>query len=310
MPAGAAALSKTGSGRALPGKKGAATRVQPRIVPQPSVTYLEVGGITGFKPRDAAEGFQQEVVDLTPNGPYALGIRPTTSAGYFVASMPIPGGSLLTEFYYTYFNNDVNGVNLEIDFMDAGNDTLMFFDNNVTQDNGNLQTWSLAFTPVPITTDSFVIPYFGFNVVASDQVLISARAGFVLAPGVTLFPTPWRVVSINAPVPAGYYGPFDATADVVATPTGVPAGATAAYCNVQSYQSGVMTLFPDNGTVNGNDPHIWNWSGPGTSTSNPVGKPLNQQWMMVPLGSNGKFRIHTYFSGQIFVDVWGYAVSQ
>jgi hypothetical protein len=78
----------------------------------------------------------------------------------------------------------------------------------------------------------------------------------------------------------------------------VPAGAAAAYCAVQSYQAGVMTLFPD-GSL---DPGIANWSGTGTSGI------LNLLYMLVPLSSLGEFRIHTYFSGSIFVDVWGYVL--
>jgi hypothetical protein len=44
---------------------------------------------------------------------------------------------------------------------------------------------------------------------------------------------------------------------------------------------------------------IANW----TSTANGV---LNLLYMFVPLSSAGKFKIHTYFTGQKFIDVWGY----
>ena len=82
---------------------------------------------------------------------------------------------------------------------------------------------------------------------------------------------------------------------LTATPTGVPVGAKAAFCAVQSYSAGVMTLYPDGAS----DPGIANWSG----TAN---GPLNLLYMFVPLGADGKFRMHTYFTGRKFIDVWGF----
>lgn len=105
--------------------------------------------------------------------------------------------------------------------------------------------------------------------------------------------SPRRVYANTSAVAGTTYGPIS----VVGT-GGVPAGAAAAYCAVQSYQAGVMTLFA-NGSA---DPGIANWSGTGTSGI------LNLLYMLVPLSSLGDFRIHTYFSGSIFVDVWGYVL--
>jgi len=64
---------------------------------------------------------------------------------------------------------------------------------------------------------------------------------------------------------------------------------------VQSYNAGVMTLFPDLTT----DPGIANWSG----TAN---GPLNLLYMFVPLSAAGKFKLHTYFTGKKYIDVWGF----
>ena len=75
----------------------------------------------------------------------------------------------------------------------------------------------------------------------------------------------------------------------------MPAGARAAYCAVMSYSAGVMTIYPDLTA----DTLIGNWA----STTN---GPLNLHYMYIPLSAAGKFKIHTYFSGQKFIDVWGY----
>jgi hypothetical protein len=114
-----------------------------------------------------------------------------------------------------------------------------------------------------------------------------------------LFPDPRRIYDGFAqPSAPGTYGPIDAT---MKAPTaggglsGVPAGAQAALCAVQSYQAGVMTIFPD-GTA---DPGLASWA----STANGL---LNLFYMFVPLSSAGKFKIHTYFTGQKFFDVWGF----
>jgi hypothetical protein len=112
------------------------------------------------------------------------------------------------------------------------------------------------------------------------------------------FVTSHRVFASTTAVAGATYGPVDIKIDVHGVATGVPAGATAAYCAVQSYQSGVMTLFAD-GTP---DPGIANWSGPSTSGV------LNLLYMLVPMSAAGKFKIHTYLSGSIYVDVWGYVL--
>jgi len=99
------------------------------------------------------------------------------------------------------------------------------------------------------------------------------------------------------------YGPITALTEVSTSgwtglPTGVPAGAKAAWCAVQAYSPGVLTLFPDGAA----DPGGANYAGTG-----PAGQ-LNLLYMLVPLSAAGKFMIHAYFNGQVFVDVWGYQV--
>ncbi|GAC1520364.1 MAG: hypothetical protein NVS2B16_27410 [Chloroflexota bacterium] len=110
-------------------------------------------------------------------------------------------------------------------------------------------------------------------------------------PSFTSFPAPHRVFGDGTLLPAGTTtGAIDATAG------GVPAGAGAAYCAVQATNPGVMTLFPDGSP----DPGIANWANTGAAGQ------LALFYMLVPLSAAGKFKIHTYFTGSVYVDVWGY----
>ncbi len=122
-----------------------------------------------------------------------------------------------------------------------------------------------------------------------------SSVGWVQLAAMTLYPDPRRVYNDVSALPAGTSGPIDATTKFNGGASGVPAGASAAFCAVQSYNAGVMTLFPDGAS----DPGIANWSGVANG-------PLNLLYMFVPLSSAGKFKMHTYFTGRRFVDVWGF----
>ncbi len=116
--------------------------------------------------------------------------------------------------------------------------------------------------------------------------------------GMNIFPNPRRVWDGFAqPTAPGTYGPVDATTQVYPTiaPSGVPVGAKAAFCAVQAYNAGVLTIYPD-GTAN---PNIANWAGVADG-------PLNLLYMFVPLSSAGKFLFAASFTGRRFFDVWGY----
>jgi hypothetical protein len=110
-------------------------------------------------------------------------------------------------------------------------------------------------------------------------------------PSFTSFPAPHRVFGDGSVTTSG-----TTTAAIDTTTGGVPAGAGSAYCAVQATSPGVMTLFPD-GTA---DPGIANWANTGAAGQ------LALFYMLVPLSSAGKFKLHTYLTGQIYVDVWGY----
>lgn len=110
-----------------------------------------------------------------------------------------------------------------------------------------------------------------------------------------LFPSGARVYS-NTNITSGtVLGPIS-TAGV-----GVPSGAKAAYCSVQvnPTATGPLTLFPSDVA----DPSTANYVAS-------VAGVLNLFYMFVPLATTGtdprSFKIHTYVSGAIYVDVWGY----
>jgi SAM-dependent methyltransferase len=113
--------------------------------------------------------------------------------------------------------------------------------------------------------------------------------------GLQSFPTPRRVfhqTMTSGQVVTG----IDATTKQAGGASGVPAGAHAMYAAVQSDQPGRLTLYP-NGTT---DPGIANW------TNNGTGGILYLSYMLVPLDANGKFSIHSYITGNVYVDAWGY----
>jgi hypothetical protein len=114
--------------------------------------------------------------------------------------------------------------------------------------------------------------------------------------GLHSFSRPHRVYKNLTAVSGQTYSGITALTDIHGSATGVPTGAASAYCAVQSYQDGTLTLFPDAGT----DPLIANYSVSGN------GSILRMLYVLVPLSVTGKFSIHSYLTGDIYVDVWGY----
>lgn len=113
--------------------------------------------------------------------------------------------------------------------------------------------------------------------------------------GLHVFGHAQRIWDFSKPTAPGTYGPIDATKNLIGQNTGVPVGAQAAWAAVQSYNSGVLTLYPD-GTA---DPGGANWSGVANG-------PLNLLYMFIPLSAAAKFKMHAYFSGAKYIDIWGY----
>jgi hypothetical protein len=296
IPAAAADFTTTGSGKPIPQTPGQFVRL-PSILtpPTPGTTYTEIGGITAFTPRNSATGWVQAFGAIP-------GIRPSAAVDYFIGSLPLPANATLTEFVYTFLLNDVNNVALELDLAANGVDSLLYFNGSYNTQSAAYQSVGLVFTPTQIPVDSFLIPYFGFNSFAATQVLISARAGYINVPGLKTFPDPRRCFGNGTVTLAeAFILNIDATQKVSAGgPTGVPVGAKAAFCAVQAYQPGVMTLYPG-GTA---DPGQANWSVNGTPGQ------LQMLYQLVPLDATGKFNIHNRFTDkQIYVDVWGFLMA-
>jgi hypothetical protein len=135
----------------------------------------------------------------------------------------------------------------------------------------------------------------GAAVVATRMVPEALAANPTIS-SFTTFPAPARLYANTSVANGSVVGPIDATITKNGIQSGVPAGAAAVWCAVQSYQSGVMTLFGDGTTDTG----VANWTGTGTSGI------LNMLYMVVPLSPAGKFKFHTYFTGSVYVDAWGY----
>jgi hypothetical protein len=116
--------------------------------------------------------------------------------------------------------------------------------------------------------------------------------------GIQSFPNPRRVFGSGSVPFNSTQGPIDGTTQTNLQSSGVPAGARSAYCAVQSYDTGRLTLFPDLTA----DPGIANWGVSGNSGE------LKIEYMLVPLSPAGKFKFHSYVigSGSVYIDAWGF----
>jgi hypothetical protein len=225
-----------------------------------------------------------------------------TNGGFYVRRLDLPNNAVITECIFYLVNPTTNiSCYLFTDVINVNSPT-QFGIGTTSAPSATPQLLVLTVTPTQVVNIANAYEMDFETGGATDTEILSARVGWLNEPGMTLFPNPRRIVNGFATpfTSGGLYGPFDATleSDGV-TATGIPAGATAAFCAVMSYSPGVLTLYPD-GTP---DTHIGNYSGTGN-----LGSGLNMTYMMVPLGNAGKFRIHSYITGKCFVDAWGYVI--
>ena len=228
----------------------------------------------------------------------------TPGASYYRASVDLPNDVVVTQVLFDLIVNDANPANV---WFNAYNPESGAFGplnhTTVSTMSASVQTVDMAIAPQTIDAVNLAYALYWFpGTNGSTHQLYGARVGWTLDPGITLFPDPRRIVSgdLTPFVSGTSYGPFDATVKAGgAIASGVPKGATAAFCAVQSYTPGVLTLYPDGAA----DPGIANYSGTGN-----LGTSLNMVYMMVPLSAQGKFRIHSYITGKCYVDAWGYVV--
>jgi hypothetical protein len=249
-----------------------------------------------FKPADSTFTYTQG----TSHGSI-MGVAGTPTSSYYRASVNLPNGVVVTQVLFDVIVNDANGAIVYFNAYDP--ETGGFGPNNgktIATTSAMIQTVDMTIPPTTIdaVNKAYALYWFpGTN--GPTHQLYGARVAWVLSPGLTLFPDPRRVVDCFAtPFTSGTtYGPFDATTKSAGGATGVPVGATAAFCAVQSYTAGALTVFPDLAI----DPAIANFTSTATG-------PLNLTYMMVPLSAAAKFKIHSYITGKVFVDVWGYVI--
>jgi len=218
------------------------------------------------------------------------------------ARADVPDGAVLSELWASLIVNDANPANIQLaQIFPWANSAPLLASQATTLVQATVQNVQITIPPTLAdkSQSSFILVYLPGTLNSATHQLFGMRLGWTLNPGLTLFPDPRRIIG-GSFVNGATTGPYDATlkSDLV-TPTGIPVGAKAAFCAVQSYTPGVLTLFPDLAT----DPGIANYSGTGTQ-----GFGLNMVYMMVPLSTAGKFKIHSYISGNCYVDAWGYVV--
>jgi hypothetical protein len=256
-----------------------------------------------FRPIDSTFTFTGAVASGSAAGGTQAVAGPSTFTFYTVP-VNLPTGTVLMQVLFDIVVNDANAANL---FLGIYNPETGAYGPTggaggpYTIQSASIQTVDLSIGPVTIDAINYaydLIWWPGTN--GPTHQILGARIAWMLAPGLTLFPDPRRIVDgFLTPFSSGTtYGPIDAKIKSGGvTPSGVPAGAKAAFCAVQSYTEGALTIFPDGGV----DPGSANYTA--TTTG-----PLNLTYMMVPLSTAGKFKIHSYISGRCFVDVWGFAV--
>ncbi len=224
-------------------------------------------------------------------------IRPS-NGGFYFRRLHLPQGAVLTEIKYFIINPTTTpGCFANKGSLDGT--SFSTFGSATPAVSASVHAVDLTMAPTPIDNSQtwYVVDF--ESGAATDTILYGARVGWLLNPGMTLFPNPRRVVDgfVTPFTSGGTYGPFDASMTQAGGASGVPVGATAAFCAVQSYSAGVLTIFPDL-TL---DPSIANF----TAT---VDGTLNLTYMMVPLSAAGKFKIDSHITGRVFVDAWGFVV--
>ncbi len=126
-----------------------------------------------------------------------------------------------------------------------------------------------------------------------------------------VFGNPRRVYGPGVAIPAAAFAGdpsasvlnIDATTQIAGSPwngapSGVPLGASAAWCAVQATEPGVLSIYPAGAT----DPGKASWASQGTA-----GKGVNMLYMMVPLSASGRFSFTNYFTSKhVYIDVWGF----
>src|SRR5712691_2559853 len=306
--AGGAAAAVTRVGGALPAPAASPGPSSPLLPASASTTGPKLATVAGthYKYLDGLSdfNFRSSSTTWSQGGPAGT-IYPISTAGDFLwTNLDLPHGAVLTEIILSVIVNDVNAANWyfwQRTPSTTGNAALA--SGSISTQSAAVQNLSLPIPPTTIDNSQNVYGmYYGFGTANNPAVhqLDGVRLGWLLNPGMTLFPNGRRVWDgFTQPVGPGTYGPIDATTQVYPSvaPSGVPAGAKAAFCAVQSYSAGYLTIYPDGTTP----PIVANWTGTTEGS-------LNLLYMFVPLSAAGKFDFVANFTGRKFFDVWGYVV--
>jgi hypothetical protein len=264
--------------------------------PTPGVTYKYFRG-QDFRPRASSSTFTWS----STGGEFYL----TAGIDYVPCRLDLPQGSVVTEIRFDIFLTSADSQDFAFTTFagpsDVNVDVLFTSYSTVSASVQTINPFG-AFSPITIdnTTLSYVL-YWRPGVTTGTSQLVGARVGYINGlPGLITFAAPARVYGAGVTVAAeAFVLNVNATTRVGGGASGIPAGAKAAFCAVQSYQPGVISLYPG-GTA---DPGIANWSGSGTPGA------LQLLYMMVPLNAAGKFSMHNRFTDkQIYVDAWGYLI--
>jgi hypothetical protein len=269
-----------------------------RFTTSPGLTYQWLWGPTDFRTSDSTQAWVNEYTSVQ------YSIQP---GGTLWARPDLPQGAAITDMWVSFIANDTNVANFQLADVFPWANTANVRAQLATSGIANAAEQSLQVTiaaPIPIDNSqaNFTVVYIPGTLNSATHRLFGVRLGWINNPGLTLFPDPRRIVNggfgATTMTSGVTYGPINSLLEFDGvTATGIPAGATAAFCAVQSYTPGVLTLYPDLGS----DPLIANYSGTGTQ-----GASLNMVYMMVPLSPAGKFKIHSYITGKVYVDAWGY----
>jgi len=270
---------------------GSDTRALPALAGTPGVTYQTFGG-WDFHPLASTTAFS-----WSGTGPgYLIG----TAGAFMLKSFAPPHGSTLTEVSFWVNRPDTSSAD-DVGFFVGVPSTPSYSFSLISVPGTGFQRVDVPFTAIPVNTTTQEFTLFMNPHGSTNRLLMGARVGWILNPGLVTFANPRRIYgdgTVLAPGQAVLH--VDATKKTDLTPSGVPAGATAAFCAISSYGTGVISLYKDGDPDNG----IGAWASQGTA-----GNGVNQGYNLVPLSAAGKFSFTNYFTNKaMYFDVWGYLV--
>ena len=270
---------------------------QPRT-PQDAATWTSAAGLS-FLP------------DAIATRVYAGGGAISLSAlGEAKAHVDLPNGASILAMDWAYVRNDTNPMNFSLRSYDGQRSST----NVIAGTASNTPSASVAFDYFPAVAPILVAPaaaslYLTWapGTASGAHLLVAGYIRYINNNGLVLFPSPKRCFGDGTTYAADAIIPnIDASVVIPSKgggPTGLPTGASviAAFCAVQSYEPGVMTLY----AAGSPDPGLGNWAAQAPLAATGI----QMLYMMVPLNGSTQFTIHNNFTAKrIFVDVWGYLI--